>query len=67
MCKFKTVRRSVVKRTLAKFETTGARVLGLVINQLPRSRVMNYDYEGYGSYEKEYYKAYGETDSAPKA
>ncbi len=67
VCKFKTVRRSVVKRTVAKFETTGARVLGLVLNQLPRSRVMNYDYEGYGSYEKEYYKAYGETDSGHKA
>jgi capsular exopolysaccharide synthesis family protein len=67
VCKFKTVRRSVVKRTLAKFESTGARVLGMVLNQLPRSRVMSYDYEGYGSYGKEYYKAYGENDPAPKA
>lgn len=67
VCKFRTVRRNIVKRTLAKFEDTGTRVLGLVLNQLPRSRVMSYDYEGYGSYEKEYYKAYGESDSAPKS
>ena len=71
VCKFKTVRRSIVKRTIGKFEATGARVLGLVLNQLPRSRVMSYDYEGYGAYGKDYYKAYGgdapASAPAPKA
>jgi capsular exopolysaccharide synthesis family protein len=67
VCKFKTVRRSMVKRTLGKFEDTGARVLGVVLNQLPRSRVLSYDYEGYGAYEKEYYKAYGENAAKPEA
>ena len=67
VCKFKTVRRSVVKRTTAKFEDTGARLLGLVLNQMPRSRVMNYDYEGYGAYGKDYYKAYGENDAKSQA
>lgn len=65
--KFGTVRRSVVKKTLAKFGETGAYVLGVVLNQLPRSRVMSYDYDGYGAYGKDYYKAYGEEESKPSA
>ncbi len=65
--KFRTVRRHIVKRTIAKFEATGTRVLGVVLNQLPRSRVLSYDYEGYGSYDKEYYKAYGDNDAKPAA
>ncbi len=61
--KFATVRRSIVKKTLAKFEATGAAVLGVVLNQLPRSRVLSYDYDGYGAYGKDYYKAYGEQET----
>lgn len=62
--KFKTVRRQVVRRTLAKFEETGSTVLGVVLNQLPHSRVLSYDYDGYGAYGKHYYQAYGEQESA---
>ncbi|MFT3831409.1 MAG: polysaccharide biosynthesis tyrosine autokinase [Opitutaceae bacterium] len=61
--KFKTVRRSLVKKTLAKYDETGAYVLGVVLNQLPRSRVLSYDYDGYGAYGKDYYQAYGEKES----
>lgn len=65
--KFKTVRRSIVKKTLGKLDDTGARTLGIVLNHLPRSRVLSYDYDGYGAYGKEYYKAYGEEESKPSA
>lgn len=62
--KFKTVRRSVVKKALAKFEDTGVQALGIVLNQLPHSRMLSYDYDGYGAYGKDYYQAYGEETKA---
>ena len=65
--RFYTLRRRVVKKTLAKFDNTGAYVLGIVLNQLPHSRVLSYGYEGYGAYEKEYYKAYGERGAKSQA
>jgi capsular exopolysaccharide synthesis family protein len=65
--KFNSVRRSLVKKTIGKFEETGAVVLGLVLNHLPHSRLLNYDYEGYGSYNKEYYKSYGSNETKDKA
>ncbi len=65
--RFKTARRRIVKKTLAKFDNTGAYVLGIVLNQLPHSRVLSYGYEGYGAYQKEYYKAYGGEETTPTA
>jgi Mrp family chromosome partitioning ATPase len=58
VCRFKTVRKAMIKKTLAKFAESGVHVLGVVLNCVPSSSVMNYGYDGYGSYGSEYYRAY---------
>ena len=58
VCRFKTVRKPMIKKTLAKFADSGISVLGVVLNCVPSSSVLNYGYDGYGSYDSEYYKAY---------
>lgn len=58
VCRFKTVRKAMIKKTLAKFSDSGISVLGVVLNCVPSSSVLNYGYDGYGSYDSEYYKAY---------
>jgi len=58
VCRFKTVRKAMIKKTLAKFSESGISVLGVVLNCVPSSSVLNYGYDGYGSYDSEYYKAY---------
>jgi capsular exopolysaccharide synthesis family protein len=58
VCRFKTVRKALIKKTLAKFTESGINVLGVILNCVPSSSVMNYGYDGYGAYNSEYYKAY---------
>jgi polysaccharide biosynthesis transport protein len=58
VCRFKTVRRALIKRTLNKFTDSGINVLGVVLNCVPSSSVMNYGYDGYGSYGSDYYRSY---------
>ena len=58
VCRFKTVRKALIKKTLAKFTDSGIGVLGVVLNCVPSSSVRNYGYDGYGSYNSEYYRSY---------
>lgn len=58
VCRFKTVRKALIKKTLHKFAESGIHVLGVVLNCVPSSSVRNYGYDGYGSYESDYYKSY---------
>lgn len=58
VCRFKTVRKAMIKKTLSKFSESGISVLGVVLNCVPSSSVLNYGYDGYGSYDSAYYKAY---------
>ncbi len=58
VCRFKTVRRALIKKTLAKFQESGITNLGVVLNCVPSSSIMNYGYDGYGAYNSEYYRSY---------
>lgn len=58
ICRFKTVRKAMIKKTLHKFSESGINVLGVVLNCVPSSSVMNYGYDGYGAHDSDYYKAY---------
>lgn len=64
VCKYGTVRLNNVRKTLAKVHSTGIRVLGLVINQMPESRFRACGYQGYGAYGQDYYQAYAKTSAA---
>lgn len=58
VCRFKTVRRALIRKTLSKFSDSGISVLGVVLNCVPSSSLLNYGYEGYGAYDSDYYKSY---------
>ena len=58
VCRFKTARKAVIKKTLGKFAESGIQILGIVLNCVPSSSVMNYGYDGYGAYNSDYYKSY---------
>ncbi len=58
VCRFKTVRKALIKKTLAKFNDAGIGVLGVVLNCVPSSSVRNYGYDGYGAYDSDYYRSY---------
>jgi len=52
------VRRAQIKKTLSKFAESGITTLGVVLNCVPSSAMLNYGYDGYGSYNSDYYKSY---------
>jgi capsular exopolysaccharide synthesis family protein len=58
VCRFKTVRRAVIRKTLEKFEESGITMLGVILNCMPHASLMNYGYDGYGAYKADYYKSY---------
>jgi capsular exopolysaccharide synthesis family protein len=58
VCRFKTVRRAIIRKTLEKFTESGISILGVVLNCMPHASVMNYGYDGYGAYKSDYYKSY---------
>ena len=58
VCRFKTVRRTIIRKTLEKFSESGISILGVVLNCMPHASVMNYGYDGYGAYKADYYKSY---------
>jgi capsular exopolysaccharide synthesis family protein len=58
VCRFKTVRRAVIRKTLEKFSESGITILGVVLNCMPHASMMNYGYDGYGAYKADYYKSY---------
>ena len=58
VCRFKTVRRALIKKTLSKFSEAGITTLGVVLNCVPSSALLNYGYDGYGAYNSDYYKSY---------
>ena len=58
ICRFETVRLGMARKSLARIHDTDMSVLGVVLNQIPSKRVKAYGYEGYGSYDSHYYKAY---------
>lgn len=46
-------------RTLARFAESGIARLGVILNRLPESKIVNYgEYTGYGSQETRFYKSY---------
>lgn len=59
VCRFNTVNRSKVQRTLDRLKQTNAVLSGIVLNGLPAGKQSAYyDYYGYGSNENKRYKAY---------
>ncbi|MGC4071995.1 MAG: polysaccharide biosynthesis tyrosine autokinase [Nibricoccus sp.] len=58
VCRFKTVRKAVIRKALEKFQESGITILGVVLNCMPHASVMNYGYDGYGAYKADYYKSY---------
>ena len=58
VCRFKTVRKAVIRKALDKFNESGINILGVVLNCMPHASVMNYGYDGYGAYKADYYKSY---------
>jgi capsular exopolysaccharide synthesis family protein len=66
VCRFKTVRRAQIKKILNKFTESGITTLGLVLNCVPSSALLNYGYDGYGAYDADYYKSY-QSESEKKA
>jgi capsular exopolysaccharide synthesis family protein len=63
VCKFGAVRLSVVRRTLQRLRETGVTVLGLILNQMPETKLHTYGYQGYGSQRTDYYDAYAKTSA----
>lgn len=59
VCRFKTVSRAKVRRTLERLEKSTTRIAGVVLNGLPSGgQSAYYDYYGYGSNQSKHYKAY---------
>ncbi|MFT3782537.1 MAG: polysaccharide biosynthesis tyrosine autokinase [Nibricoccus sp.] len=58
VCRFKTVRRTLLRKSLSKFTESGITTLGVVLNCVPSSSLLNYGYDGYGAYKADYYKSY---------
>ncbi len=58
VCRFRTVRKAIIRKTLAKFSDSGISILGVVLNHMPHASIMNYGYDGYGAYKADYYKSY---------
>jgi polysaccharide biosynthesis transport protein len=66
ICRFKTVRKAVIRKALEKFSESGITILGVVLNCMPHASVMNYGYDGYGAYKADYYKSYQGEKAASK-
>ena len=64
------VARRIVKNLIESIEETGAKVLGVVLNDLPQKKTPGYYYSGYYGYGyfryKYYNKYYGKSDSEDK-
>ncbi len=59
VCRFKTVSRAKVRRTIERLEKSTTRIAGVVLNGLPSGgQSAYYDYYGYGSNQSKHYKAY---------
>lgn len=59
VCRFKTVSRAKVRRTLERLEKSTTHIAGVVLNGLPTGgQSAYYDYYGYGSNQSKHYKAY---------
>lgn len=59
VCRFKTVSRAKVRRTLERLEKSTTHIAGVVLNGLPSGgQSAYYDYYGYGSNQSKHYKAY---------
>jgi len=59
VCRFKTVSRNKVRRTLERLEKSSTQIAGVVLNGLPSGgQSAYYDYYGYGSNQSKHYKAY---------
>ncbi len=60
VCRYRTVRPSLIRKVLDRFQATGVSFLGVVLNQLPERKARTYGYHGYGTQSADYYKAYEE-------
>jgi len=59
VCRFKTVSRARVRRTVERLEKSTTQIAGVVLNGLPSGgQSAYYDYYGYGSNQSKHYKAY---------
>ena len=59
VCRFKTVSRAKVRRTIERLEKSSTHIAGVVLNGLPSGgQSAYYDYYGYGSNQSKHYKAY---------
>ncbi|MBE2214157.1 MAG: polysaccharide biosynthesis tyrosine autokinase [Opitutaceae bacterium] len=59
VCRFKTVSRAKIRRTLERLEKSTTQIAGVVLNGLPSGgQSAYYDYYGYGSNQSKHYKAY---------
>jgi capsular exopolysaccharide synthesis family protein len=59
VCRFKTVSRAKVRRTLERLEKSTTKIAGVVLNGLPSGgQSAYYDYYGYGAGQSKHYKAY---------
>jgi capsular exopolysaccharide synthesis family protein len=63
VCRYRTVRPTVISRVLDRFNDTGISCLGIVLNQLPENMARTYGYHGYGTQAADYYKAYVSKDA----
>jgi polysaccharide biosynthesis transport protein len=66
VCRFKTVRKAIIRKALEKFSESGITILGVILNAMPHASVMNYGYDGYGAYKADYYKSYQGEKAASK-
>lgn len=63
VCRYRTIRVKIVQKVLQRFRSSGISMLGVVLNQLPKSKAQRYGYQGYGTQSAEYYKAYDRSDT----
>ncbi len=58
---YKMISAQTAYRTLSRFGETGIAKLGVILNRLPLSKIINYgDYSGYGGQDTRFYKSYAE-------
>ncbi|QYM80353.1 polysaccharide biosynthesis tyrosine autokinase [Horticoccus luteus] len=63
VCKFGTTRIHNMRKTLQRLHETGITVMGLILNQMPEARFRRAGFQGYGAYNKDYYRAYARADA----
>lgn len=63
ICKFGATRLHNIRKTLQRVHETGISIVGLILNQMPEARFRRAGFQGYGAYNKDYYRAYARAAS----